>query len=131
MKLTFYLTMFFLISNGYAQENLSYQKPPIEIMDLVDAPSAPYSMIDENNEYIVLRFRDPFKTIAEHSEKEYHLRGLEMDPTKNINSRVFQRQSLFNPGPVNILKTHNRISGKPRVNDKVGIPDLTFLLKNN
>ena len=42
------LLLLLLLSFGYgqAQENLEYQQPPQEILDLVDAPLAPAVQID-------------------------------------------------------------------------------------
>ncbi|MCF6239919.1 MAG: prolyl oligopeptidase family serine peptidase [Bacteroidales bacterium] len=71
-----------------AQENLEYQKPPKEILDLVDVPSAPSVLLDNKGEYMILRYRDRYKSIAELSEKELRLGGLRINPQTNIGSRT-------------------------------------------
>jgi len=71
-----------------AQENLNYQKPPKEIMELVDVPLAPSVLIDKNGENVVLIYRDPYKSIAELSEEELRLGGLRINPKTNIGSRT-------------------------------------------
>ena len=48
MKRFIYLALFFGISNANAQENISYQKPSSEILDLVDVKAAPSVLIDES-----------------------------------------------------------------------------------
>ncbi|MEN8119653.1 MAG: S9 family peptidase, partial [Bacteroidota bacterium] len=71
-----------------AQENLKYQKPPKEILDLVDVPLAPRVLIDDKGEQMVLRYSDSYKTLAELSEKELRLGGLRINPKTNIGSRT-------------------------------------------
>ncbi|MDF1546678.1 MAG: prolyl oligopeptidase family serine peptidase [Bacteroidales bacterium] len=74
--------------NSWAQENTSYQKPPKEILELVDVQRAPNVQIDSKGEYMVLLYRDSYKTIAELSEKELRLAGLRINPKTNIGSRT-------------------------------------------
>lgn len=71
-----------------AQEKLGYQKPPKEIMDLVDAPLAPSVVIDSKGENVLLLYRDAYKSIAELSEPEMRLGGLRINPKTNIGSRT-------------------------------------------
>ena len=66
-----------------AQENITYQKPPKAILDLVDAPSAPTVRIDDKGDYAVLLYRENFKTIEELSEKELRLAGIRVNPVIN------------------------------------------------
>ena len=88
MKQIIYLALFLFISNIYAQENIGYQKPPSEILDLVDVQLAPSVLLDDDKEFMVLRYRDAFKSIAELSQEELRLAGLRIDPKTNIGSRV-------------------------------------------
>ena len=60
MKQFVYLFMLLFISELTAQENISYQKPPQEILDLVDVQLAPSVMMDYKKENIILRYRDAF-----------------------------------------------------------------------
>ncbi len=71
-----------------AQENLEYQKPPKEILELVNAPLAPATLVDKKAENMVLIYRDPYKSIAELSEEELRLGGLRINPKTNIGSRT-------------------------------------------
>lgn len=88
MKRLIYLIIFLAFSSANAQENISYQKPSSEILDLVDVQVAPSVLIDESKEFILLRYRDSFKTIAELSEEELRLGGLRINPKTNIGSRT-------------------------------------------
>ncbi|MGI9541718.1 MAG: alpha/beta hydrolase family protein [Cyclobacteriaceae bacterium] len=88
MKNTCLLAAFLFIGSCFAQENLNYQKPPQAILDLVDVPMAPSVRIDSKGEYMMLRYRDTYKSIAELSEPEMRLAGLRINPKTNIGSRT-------------------------------------------
>jgi len=72
----------------YAQENLTYQKPSREILELADVPLAPSVLMDHEKTAMVLLYRDAFKSIDELSQKELRLGGLRINPATNIGSRV-------------------------------------------
>jgi dipeptidyl aminopeptidase/acylaminoacyl peptidase len=101
----------FLFANIQAQENLTYQKPPQEIMDLVDVPLAPTTLVDSKGEMMVFLYRDQYKSIAELSEQELRLGGLRINPVTNINSRT----TYFNDLKVKSIKAKESksISGLP------------------
>lgn len=90
MKSMIYVWLLLLIgiTTLSAQENLTYQKPPQEILDLVDVPLAPRVIMDSKTEYGLFLYRDAYKTLAELSEKEMRLGGLRINPKTNIGSRV-------------------------------------------
>ena len=87
-KICIFGITFLVLGSSYAQENLKYQKPPKGILELVDAPLTPSVQMDSRGENIVLLFRDPYKSIAELSEKEMRLGGLRINPKTNIGSRT-------------------------------------------
>ena len=88
MKHFIYLILLLAIVKVNAQENAIYQKPPQEILELVDVPRAPSVLLDESKEYMILLFRDAYKSIEELSQEELRLGGLRIDPKTNIGSRV-------------------------------------------
>ncbi|UAB80179.1 S9 family peptidase [Marixanthomonas sp. SCSIO 43207] len=89
MKKLTALFIFLLISSAiYAQVDKNYQKPPKEILDLVEAPPAPSVIIDDKGENVILLYRDSYKSIAELSETEMRLGGLRINPKTNIGSRT-------------------------------------------
>jgi len=88
-KIAAFLFAFILFLGAVnAQVELTYQKPPKEILELADAPLAPSVLIDEKNENIVLLHRNKYKSIAELSETELRLAGLRINPVTNIGSRI-------------------------------------------
>ena len=88
MKYTFLFVLCFMVSQVNAQENINYQKPPEEILELVDIQRAPGILIDEKNEYMMLISRSTYKLIEELSQEELRLGGLRINPNTNIGSRA-------------------------------------------
>ena len=87
MKKLLFICLLFLGTFMYAQENLTYQKPPQEILELAEAPLAPSMRMDNKGENFVFLYRSNFKSIEELSEKEMRLGGLRINPKTNISSR--------------------------------------------
>ena len=119
MKRIIYLILIFFVVQVNAQDNLTYQKPNKDILDLVDVQLAPAVMIDDNNEFMFLRYRDSYKNIAELSEQELRLGGLRINPKTNIGSRAtyFNNLKVINlkskggdPVQVNGLPTNPRLA---------------------
>jgi len=85
--LTFLFCLVFSMA-AMAQQDLEYQKPPKEILELVDVPTAPSVLIDDAHTHMFLLYRDMYKSIEELSQDEMRLAGLRIDPKTNIGSRV-------------------------------------------
>lgn len=73
---------------GFSQENLEYQKPPKEILELVDIQRAPWVLLNDEKDFMVLMYRNQYKSIEELSKEELRLAGLRIDPKTNIGSRT-------------------------------------------
>ena len=73
---------------GFSQENLDYQKPPQEILTLVDIQRAPWVLFNDDKDFMVLIYRNQYKSIDELSKDELRLAGLRIDPKTNIGSRT-------------------------------------------
>ena len=98
----------------YSQENIKYQKPSQEILDLVEYERAPSVLYDDNKTYMIFLYRDNYKSISDLSEKELRLGGLRINPKTNIGSRV----TFYNNVKIKKLKDKNR-----SVNQVSGLPD--------
>ena len=114
MKRIFYLLILLSIAQLNAQESLSYQQPPQEILELVDVPRAPRVLMDEGKNYMLLLAGNPYKSIEELSQEELRLGGLRIDPKTNIGSRV----TYVNNIKIKELKTKNA-----EIVDVKGLPD--------
>lgn len=72
----------------FAQENLTYQKPSKSILDLVDYERAPSVSMDTKKEYMLLTYRNTYKTLDDLNQEELRLGGLRINPITNISSTV-------------------------------------------
>ena len=88
MKKFIYAALFLSVIAANAQESITYQKPPKEILELVDVKRAPSVLMDDKNENMILIYRDSYSTIEELSQKELRLAGLRINPVTNIGSRI-------------------------------------------
>ena len=71
-----------------AQENLTFQKPSAEILALADYERAPTVTMDSRKEYILLRYRDTYKSLNDLNQEELRLGGLRINPVTNISSTI-------------------------------------------
>ncbi|MFV8440649.1 prolyl oligopeptidase family serine peptidase [Flavobacterium sp. LB2P44] len=118
MKLKFPLFLFLGLSlTGFAQENLSYQKPSQSILDLADYERAPSVSMDTKKEYLLLSYRNTYKSLDDLNQDELRLGGLRINPITNISSTVTYVNNLKlrkikdkNEIPVLGLPTNPRIS---------------------
>lgn len=106
-SITLSLLFVLLTANLFAQENMDYQQPPEEILDLVDVQLAPSVLMDDKKEEMVLLYRDTYKSIEELSEEELRLGGLRINPKTNIGSRV---------------NYYNKVEIKPIKDGKAAVP---------
>ncbi|MTG99272.1 MULTISPECIES: prolyl oligopeptidase family serine peptidase [Myroides] len=88
------LLSLFLITSMYAQENITYQKPSQEILELADFERAPSISIDYNKEYMLLTYRSTYKTLMDLNVNEMRLAGLRIDVNTNISSTVTYIENL-------------------------------------
>lgn len=95
MKSNFILLLFLGLSiHTFAQENLSYQKPSKSILNLVDYERPPSVSMDTEKEYILLTYRDTYKTLDDLNQDEMRLGGLRINPTTNISSTVTNTNNI-------------------------------------
>jgi dipeptidyl aminopeptidase/acylaminoacyl peptidase len=71
-----------------AQENLTFQKPSAEILTLADYVRAPTVTMDSKKEYMLLRYRDTYKSLNDLNQEELRLGGLRINPITNISSTI-------------------------------------------
>ncbi|MFC6096707.1 S9 family peptidase [Flavobacterium qiangtangense] len=124
MKLKF--SMLFLLVGllGFAQEELTYQKPSKEILDLADYERAPSVSMDTKKEYMLLSYRNTYKTLDELNQEELRLGGLRINPITNISSTV----TYINNIKVRKIKDKNEIQvtglpQNPKISNITWSPD--------
>ena len=82
------LLLIFSITFCFSQENIDYQKPSSEILNLVEYERPPSVVYDSDKAFMLFLYRDNYKSIEELSQKELRLAGLRINPKTNIGSRV-------------------------------------------
>ncbi|MDC0386707.1 S9 family peptidase, partial [Flavobacteriaceae bacterium] len=90
MKNILFSALFVLLFFSYApaQEQLGYQLPKKELLDLVDVDLAPQVLSNSKNTVLVLISRSTYKSISDLSKKELRIAGLRVDPKRFIGSRT-------------------------------------------
>ena len=83
-----YFVLFFIGINAFAQENVTYQKPPKTIMDLANYERAPSVSMDTKKEFMFLSYRNTYKSLDDLNQEEMRLGGLRINPITNISSTV-------------------------------------------
>lgn len=78
----------------FAQEELVYQKPPQEILELADFERAPSLMMDSKRTKMIFLYRSTYKTLADLSDTEMRLAGLRINPRTNISSTTSYVENL-------------------------------------
>ena len=73
---------------SFTQVDISYQEPPMEILQLADISPLPSVRIDDKGEWMLLLKRSNFKSLEELAAKEYKLAGLRINPATNGQSRT-------------------------------------------
>ncbi|WP_313803976.1 prolyl oligopeptidase family serine peptidase [Flavobacterium sp.] len=106
MKLQNYFWLLLLSGSAlFAQENLTFQKPSKEILALADYDRAPSVMMDTKKEWMLLSYRNTYKTLDELNQEEMRLAGLRINPITNISSTV----TYINNLKVRRIKDKNEI----------------------
>jgi dipeptidyl aminopeptidase/acylaminoacyl peptidase len=89
MKLKLSLFSFLLVgASALAQENITYQKPSAEILALADYERAPSVNMDSKKQYMILSYRNTYKSLDDLNQVEMKLGGLRINPITNISSTV-------------------------------------------
>ena len=83
------IILFLIIGfSGFSQENLTFQKPSPSILALADFERAPSVSMDSKKEYMLLSYRNTYKTLDDLNQEEMRLGGLRINPITNISSSV-------------------------------------------
>ena len=108
----------------FAQENLNYQKPSKEIMELFDYQRAPGVLMDEKKETLVFTYTNTYKTLDDLNQEEMQLGGLRINPITNISSMV----TYINNLKIRKIQEQNAVQvqglpANPRITNLTWSPD--------
>jgi dipeptidyl aminopeptidase/acylaminoacyl peptidase len=113
MKQLAFLLFLFVATNSFAQEDLRYQKPSAEILALADFERAPTVTMDTKKEYMLLSYRNTYKTLDELNQEEMRLGGLRINPITNISSTVTYTNNLKIRKVKDVSVEPKQVSGLP------------------
>lgn len=101
-----------IMSQISSQDKVVYQKPPQEILELVDIERAPGVNMDSKGEKMLFFYRSAFKSLSDLNQPELRLGGLRVNPDLNISSTA----SYINN--IRFRKTSDK-----ELKDFIGLPD--------
>ena len=101
------------ITFAFSQENINYQVPSSEILDLVEYDRPPTVTYDNEKNFMLFLYRDNYKSIEDLSQEELRLAGLRINPKTNIGSRITY---------YNNIKIKNLKNKRSEIQDIIGIP---------
>ncbi|MFN6084997.1 MAG: S9 family peptidase, partial [Fluviicola sp.] len=87
-NIVYSLSILFWTTNVIAQVATNYQKPPKEILELVDVQRAPSVMMDSKKQTIVYTYIPMYMTIEQLSQPEMKLAGQRINPKLNTTSGI-------------------------------------------
>lgn len=116
--------LFFQGANVIAADSARYQTPAQPIVDMVDAPPIPQTVLSPSRDWIMLLERPALPPLAELAQPELRLAGLRINPRTNDQSRTGQTTGIK---LVRIVeRTEKVVSGLPagaRIAEALWSPD--------
>ena len=94
MKLKIALFAIAAFQISYAQENITYQKPSAEILQLADYDRPPSIITNSGKDWLVMMYRPTYATLQDLSQQEMKLGGLRINPVTNISSSMTYSDNL-------------------------------------
>ena len=134
MKKIILFALLLISTIAFSQENLEYQKPPNEILELVDIQRAPWVLLNDDRDFMVLIYRNQYKSIEDLSKDELRLAGLRIDPKTNIGSRTTYYNNLQVKNLSEKQSKQVQVSGlpdNPRLANFTWSPDQTKIAMTN
>ncbi len=107
------LLMAGLSTQGFAQENLTYQLPPKSIVDLVDAPTSPTVRFNKDGSLMLLLSSPGYASIEQVAQPVIGLAGIRINPANN--STEGEVSGIYSDLRIKDLKTgkENKVAGLP------------------
>ena len=123
------LVAVFSVFSLYSQENLKYQTPPAEILELASFERAPSVLTDSKNENFIFTYRSTYKSLDELNQPEMRLAGLRINPVLNISSTVTYINNIKIRRIDEISETQlSGLPNEPKISNLQFSPDERYLL---
>ncbi|MDO5607027.1 MAG: prolyl oligopeptidase family serine peptidase [Capnocytophaga sp.] len=94
MKKIASLILILTMNAGFSQENIGYQQPDGDILQLADFERTPSVLMNSKRDWMVLVSRPTYRSLDELNQKEIRLGGLRMNPDLNIASTMTYANNL-------------------------------------
>ena len=109
---------------GAAQEELKYQTPPKEILELADFQRPPSLMMDNIQKHMVFRYRDTYKTLEDLAAPELRLAGLRINPvTRNSSTAGYYNNMTYKKFRDKEVKPFKGLPNNPKISHTTWSPD--------
>lgn len=128
-RMSLILVAVFSVFSLYSQENLKYQTPPAEILELASFERAPSVLTDSKNENFIFTYRSTYKSLDELNQPEMRLAGLRINPVLNISSTVTYINNIKIRRIDEISETQlSGLPNEPKISNLQFSPDERYLL---
>ncbi len=106
-----FVSCFFLVTTIQAQDAITYQMPPKEMVDLLLAKPTPSVSIDSKAAWMLLSVRNSYPSVEELAMPEIRIAGLRINP----NNYALSRQTFINDFTLKNIKANKefKIAGLP------------------
>src|SRR5690606_7900538 len=106
MKCKFLVPFLLLFSSVSAQENVTFQKPSTEILQLADFKRPPSIQMSSDKNWVLSMYRPTYKTLSELGVEETKLAGLRINAKAHISSTetYFDALSLSPAGSKEVIE---------------------------
>lgn len=94
MRILSLIIAFLSVNLVFAQEDLTFQKPSAEILALANYQPAPGISMDSKKNYMLLTYRNAYKSLDELNQVEMRLGGLRINPNANISATITYTRNL-------------------------------------
>lgn len=88
MRRTLFALSLLATTIAYGQDNVTYQRPPAVIEELLLAKPVPYVSVDKKGELMILIDRNSYPTVEELAQPELRIAGLRLNPRNFGPSRI-------------------------------------------
>lgn len=111
MKYKFILPFFLLFSTVNAQENITFQTPSPEILELADYTRPPIVRISPDKQWMLLMNRPTYKSLDELGQEEIRLAGIRI----NAKTKISSTETYYNTLQLKSIdgKTDYQVDGLP------------------
>ncbi|MBA8987890.1 alpha/beta hydrolase family protein [Sphingobacterium cellulitidis] len=131
MKCRFLVPFLLLFSSVSAQENVTFQKPSAEILQLADFKRPPSIQMSSDKKWVLSMYRPTYKTLSELGLEETKLAGLRINAKAHISSTetYFDALSLSPAGSKEVIEI--ALPENPQISNVSFSPDSKKLAFTN